>query len=68
MKKGNVKKKNMIILLLIIVVIASGSVGGYFLYGNIITNDIKNSYGKYVKTIKKTNIYDKNNNVIGSIS
>lgn len=68
MKKVRVKKKSMIILLLILVVIAGGSIGGYFLYGNMLTNNIKNNYGKYVKTIKKTNIYDKNNNVIGSIS
>ena len=53
MKKGNVKKKNMIILLLILVVIASGSVGGYFLYGNIITNDIKNNYGSVLSCVRK---------------
>ena len=68
MEKVKVKKKSLMIILLILLVIAGGSVGGYFLYGNILTNNIKNNYSKYVKTIKKTNIYDKNNNVVGTIS
>ena len=68
MKKVKVKKKNIVIILIVLLVIVGSSVGGYFLYGNILTNNIKNNYAKYVKTIKKTNIYDKNNNVIGSIS
>lgn len=68
MKKVKVKKKNLIILLLILIVIAGGSVGGYFLYNNILTNNIRKNYGKYVKTTKETNIYDNKNNVIGKIS
>lgn len=68
MKKVKVKKKSIIIILLILLVIAGASVGGYFLYGNMLTSNIRNNYGKFVKTTKKANIYDKNNNVIGSIS
>ena len=68
MKKVKAKKKNIVIILIVLLVIVGSSVGGYFLYGNILTNNIKNNYAKYVKTVKKTNIYDKNNNVIGSIS
>ena len=68
MKKVKVKKKSIIIILLILLVIAGASVGGYFLYGNMLTSNIRNNYGKFVKTTKNANIYDKNNNVIGSIS
>ena len=68
MKKIKLKKKSLIILLLILLVIAGGSIGGYFLYQNILINSIKNNYSEYVKTTKNTNIYDKNNNIIGSIS
>ena len=68
MKKIKLKKKSLIILLLILLVIAGGSIGGYFLYQNILIKNIKNNYSEYVKTTKNTNIYDKNNNIIGSIS
>ena len=68
MKKIKLKKKSLIILLLILLVIAGGSIGGYFLYQNILVNSIKNNYSENVKTTKNTNIYDKNNNIIGSIS
>ena len=68
MEKKKIKKKSIIIILLILLVISGASVGGYFLYGNILTNNIKNNYSELVKTTKKTNIYDKNNNIIGSIS
>ena len=68
MKKLKLKKKSLIILLLILLVIAGGSIGGYFLYQNILIKNIKNNYSEYVKTTKNTNIYDKNNNIIGSIS
>lgn len=62
------KKKGIIILLLLMLVIAGASVGGYFLYNNMLTNNIKNNYSKFVETTKKTNIYDKNNNIVGTIS
>ena len=68
MEKKKIKKKSIIIILLILLVISGASVGGYFLYENILTNNIKNNYSELVKTTKKTNIYDKNNNIIGSIS
>ncbi len=67
MKKVKLKKKNIILIITPILLIGL-SIGGYFLYNNLLINNIKNNYNKYVTTIKETNLYDKNNNVIGTIS
>ena len=67
-KKHKKKSKKPIIIILIILLIAIFSAGGYILYINLLTNNIKNTYSEFVKTIKNTNIYDKNNNKIGTIT
>ena len=55
-------KKILIILSLIIVVILSIII--YFIHEN---NSFENNYSEIVKTTKKINLYDENNNVIGKI-
>lgn len=55
-------KKILIILSLIIVVILSIII--YFIHEN---NLFENNYSEIVKTTKKINLYDENNNVIGKI-
>lgn len=55
-------KKILIILSLVIVVILSITI--YFIHEN---NLFENNYSEIVKTTKKINLYDENNNVIGKI-
>ena len=65
-KKKKIKKPILIILILLLIVLFSTS--GYLIYINLLTNNIKNNYSDFVKTIKNTNIYDKDNNKIGTIT
>lgn len=67
-KNNKVKLRKPLLIIVIIILVSSLTAGGYILYNNILTNNIKNNYSEFVKTIKSTNIYDKNNNKIGTIT
>ena len=71
------KKKILFIILLLFILV--GCVVGMFLYKNYLkkleyekqiklVENIRNSYNKFVITNKDTNLYDKENNIVGDIS
>ena len=77
-KKRNRKKKRILfIIIFLFVIVGCGS--GIFLYKNHLKDvenekhielikNIRNSYNNFVITNKDTNLYDKDDNVIGSVS
>lgn len=62
-KKGKIIGVNIVVILLILIIITTLLV----LYTKKEVKNIKTSYNQYIKIKKDTNIYDKNNKVLGKI-
>lgn len=69
-KKLNLKRKKVLIpvSIFIIILIVSITIYSIITYNKVLKLDIRNHYNKYLITTQKTNLYDKNNKIIGSIS
>jgi len=70
-KKVKRKPKKIVIIITILIIILLGISVGLYLYkyfNDKLIDDIKSHYNQYVITTKETSLYDKHNNIVGTIS
>ena len=67
-KKIKLRTKLLIPIIIGIIILIIGIIVGIILYNKNALNTLKRNYGEYVEVVKDTDIYDKNNKKIGTIS